>query len=59
MYCNDARDIADVRASEAALRDQNTALKTQLEVSKRGDEVKMGISSCSRRCALTYTLFAL
>ncbi len=32
MYCNDARDIAEVRASELALKEQVADLKLKLEV---------------------------
>ena len=37
VYCNDPRELAEVRASEAALREQVAGFKTQLQV--RGEQV--------------------
>ena len=38
VYCNDVRDVTEIRASEAALREQVSALKAQLEVCDRGSK---------------------
>lgn len=32
VYCNDARDVTEIRASEAALKEQVCTLKAQIEV---------------------------
>lgn len=34
VYCNDPRELTEVRTSEAALKEQVASLKTQLEVSR-------------------------
>ena len=51
VYCNDPRELTEVRTSEAALKEQVASLQTQLEVSPRrvGDEYEI-VSSWMHVC---------